>query len=124
MADAFEQSSRHLRERLAPVVARVTARHRDAPLVPREPRAAKGVWFTVAADDGSPLVLVSAHAGAVNFLLGQRGFLHFRDTATIPPDRLLTWFEDTLDAALAGGLQVQGNRATLQTRRGPVALAQ
>jgi hypothetical protein len=124
MVDAFEHSSRRVRERLAPVVARVTARHRAVPLALREPSAPMAVWFTVHDDEGSPLVLVSAHADAVNFLLGKRGFLYYRDTASTPPERLVTWFEETLDAALSGGLHVHdGDRATLQTRSGPVALA-
>jgi hypothetical protein len=123
MADAFEHASCRVREHLAPAVARVTARHRDAPLALREPPAPMGVWFTIHDRDGSPLVLVSAHADAVNFLLGKRGFLYYRDTATTSLAGLVAWFEETLDAALAGGLHVDGDRATLQTRSGPVALA-
>jgi hypothetical protein len=124
MPDAFEHSSRRMREHLAPIVARVTARHGDEPIALREPPAPMAVWFTVHDADGSPLVLVSAHAGAVNFLLGKRGFLHFRDTASIPPEGLGAWFEETLDAALSGGLRIHGDRATLQTRSGPVPLTQ
>jgi hypothetical protein len=122
MADAFEHASRRVREHLAPCVARVTARHHDAPLALCEPPAAMAVWFTIHDRDGSPLVLVSAHADAVNFLLGKRGFLYYRDTATTSVAGLVTWFEETLDAALGGGLHVDGDRATLHTRSGPVAL--
>jgi hypothetical protein len=122
MADVFEHASRRVREHLAPCVARVTARHRDAPLALCEPPAPMGVWFAIHDGEGSPLVLVSAHADAVNFLLGKRGFLYYRETATTPLDRLVTWFEETLDAALSGGLHVDGDRATLQTRSGPVPL--
>lgn len=123
MSEPFEQSSRRMRERLAPIVERVVARHRGEPIPLREPTAPMGVWFTIHDEAGAPLVLVSAHASAVNFLLGKRGFLHFRDTASMPPERLSSWFEDVLDGALAGGLQVDGDRATLQTRSGTIALA-
>jgi hypothetical protein len=82
VSDPFEQSSRRVRERLAPIVDRVVVRHR-----------------------------------------GERGFLHFRDTASMPPEGLSSWFEDVLDGALAGGLRVEGDRATLQTRSGAIPLA-
>jgi hypothetical protein len=120
--EPFEQTSRHIRERLAPVVERVVARHRDTPLALREPRAPMGVWFTLSDHDGAPLVLVSAHATAVNFLLGKRGFLLFRHTASLSADGLVTWFEDVLDGVLGGGLDVDGDQATLTTRSGTVVL--
>jgi hypothetical protein len=120
--DAFEQTSRLVRERLAPIAQRVVARHRETPLVLREPSAPMGVWFTVADTDGAPLVLVSAHASAVHFLLGKRGFLLFRHTASAPPEALAAWFEDVLDGALAGGLVVEGEHATLTTRAGTLQL--
>lgn len=123
MPESFEQTSRELRERLAPIAEQVVARHREAPLVLREPTAPMGVWFTLSDPAGAPLVLVSAHASAVNFLLGKRGFLLFRHTASAPHEALATWFEDILDAALSGGLQVEGDRATLTTRTGTLELA-
>src|SRR4051794_3599418 len=123
MVDGFEHASRRVREQLAPIVARVCARHRDAPIALTEPAAPMAVWFAVHDDDGSPLALVSAHAGAVHFLLGKRGFLHYRDTASTSPDGLGAWFEETLDAVLSGGLHVHGDGATLRTRSGSVALA-
>lgn len=122
MPEELEQSSRDLRERLAPVVERVVARHRDEPIALREPAAPMGVWFTLADDDGAPLVLVSAHARAITFLLGRRGFLLSRDTASLPDGTVLTWFEDVLDAALGGGLRVDGETATLHTRAGALTL--
>jgi hypothetical protein len=121
--EPFEQSSRHIRERLAPIAQRVVARHRDTPLVLREPSAPMGVWFTLSDLAGAPLLLVSAHASAVNFLLGQRGFLLVRHTASAPHEALATWFEEILDAALSGGLHVDGDRATLTTRSGTLVLA-
>jgi hypothetical protein len=120
--ESFEQSSRQLRERLAPIVVRVIARHRDQPVELREPRAAMGVWFTLGDETGAPLVLVSAHAKAINFLLGRRGFLHHRDTASTPIEGLMTWFEDVLDGTLAGGLRVDGDSATLTTRSATIVL--
>jgi hypothetical protein len=122
MPEDLEQSSRELRQRLAPVVERTVARHRDAPVELREPAAPMGVWFTLADEDGTPLVLVSAHARAITFLLGRRGFLLSRDTASLPDGTVLTWFEDVLDAALGGGLEVDGDRATLRTRGGTLTL--
>jgi hypothetical protein len=121
--EPFEQTSRQLRERLAPVAQRVVARHRDAPLVLREPSAPMGVWFTLSDPVGAPLVLVSAHASAVNFLLGRRGFLLFHHTASAPHEALATWFEEILDGVLSGGLHVEGDRATLTTRSGTHVLA-
>ena len=123
MPDAFEQSSRRVREALAPIVERVVARHRETPVALREPATPMGVWFTLAGDDGTPLALVSAHASAVNFLLGKRGFLLFRDTASHSTEHLATWFEDVLDAVLGGGLAVEGDQATLKTRGGTITLA-
>lgn len=124
MADGFEQESRGLRERLVPIVVRVLERHGRQPAGIAEPRAARGVWFTLRDDHGVPLVLVSAHADSVNFLLGKRGFLHFRDTTSMTHTALTAWFEDVLDGALAGGLEVHGDgSATLRTRSGEVALA-
>lgn len=122
MSEPFEQASRRIRERLAPVAQRVVARHRAAPLALSEPSAPMGVWFTLSDPAGAPLVLVSAHASAVNFLLGRRGFLLFRHTASAPSDALAAWFEDVLDGALAGGLDAEGDRATLTTRSGTVVL--
>lgn len=122
MPERFEQSSRELRERLAPVVERTVARHRAVAVELREPVAPMGVWFTLADDAGAPLVLVSAHARAITFLLGKRGFLLSRDTASLPQETVLTWFEDVLDAALGGGLAVDGARATLRTRGGTLTL--
>jgi hypothetical protein len=122
MPEEFEQSSRALRERLAPVVERCVARHRDEPIALREPAAPMGVWFTLADDGGAPLVLVSAHARAITVLLGKRGFLLSRDTASLPHETVLTWFEDVLDAALGGGLEVDGEQATLRTRAGTLTL--
>jgi hypothetical protein len=82
------------------------------------------VWFTLEDVDGAPLVLVSAHADGVSFLLGRRGFLHHRDTASMSPDGLLGWFEEVLDGALGGGLRVHDDRtATLRTRGGEIALS-
>jgi hypothetical protein len=120
--EPFEQSSRRVREHLAPIVERVVARHRDTPVDLREPATPKGVWFTLADHSGTPLVLVSAHATAVHFLLGKRGFLHFRETATLSAEGLATWFEDVLDGVLAGGLRVDGDEATLTTRSGTIPL--
>ncbi|HWH94282.1 MAG TPA: hypothetical protein VNT03_10515 [Baekduia sp.] len=124
MVDGFEHASRSLRDRLAPVVERVLARHGRQPVGLREPRAAMAVWFTLHDDAGAPLVLVSAHARAVNFLLGRRGYLHFRDTASVTQENLISWFEEVLDGALGGGLEEhEDNRATLRTRSGTIALA-
>lgn len=122
MPEEFEQSSRELRERLMPIVERTVARHRAAPVALREPAAPMGVWFTLADDAGAPLVLVSAHARAITFLLGKRGFLLSRETASLPAETVLTWFEDVLDAALGGGLEVNGAQATLRTRDGTLTL--
>ncbi|WP_445148561.1 hypothetical protein [Baekduia sp. Peel2402] len=122
MPERFEQSSRELRERLAPVVEQTVARHRDETINLREPNAPMGVWFTLADDTGAPLILVSAHARGITFLLGKRGFLLSRDTASLPEDIMLIWFEDVLDAALAGGLEVDGDQATLSTRAGVLPL--
>lgn len=122
MTEEFEQSSRELRERLAPVVEQTVARHRAVAVDLREPVAPMGVWFTLADDVGAPLVLVSAHARAITFLLGKRGFLLSRDTASLPEETVLTWFEDVLDAALDGGLEVDGAHATLRTRGGTLTL--
>jgi hypothetical protein len=122
MPEEFEQSSRELRERLAPVVERTVARHRGTSIELREPAAPMGVWFTLADDDGKPLVLVSAHARAITILLGKRGHLLSRDTASMPEETVLTWFEDVLDAALGGGLEVDGDQATLRTRGGTLRL--
>jgi hypothetical protein len=122
MSEEFEHSSRELRARLAPVVHRTVARHRDEPVVVREPNAPMGVWFTLADATGAPLVLVSAHARAITFLLGKRGFLVSRDTASLPEHTVLIWFEEILDAALGGGLRVDGETAALHTRAGVLAL--
>lgn len=122
MPERFEQSSRELRERLAPVVEGTVARHRDETIILREPNAPMGVWFTLADDVGAPLILVSAHARGITFLLGKRGFLLSRDTASLPEEIMLIWFEDVLDAALAGGLEVDGDQATLSTRTGVLTL--
>jgi hypothetical protein len=122
MPETFEQSSRELRERLAPVVERCVARHRDEAVALREPNAPMGVWFTLADAAGAPLVLVSAHARGVTFLLGKRGFLLSRDTASMPEETVEQWFEDVLDAALGGGLEVDGDQATLRTRAGVLTL--
>jgi hypothetical protein len=122
MPEGFEQSSRALRERLRPVVERTVARHRDEPVVLREPAAPMGVWFTLSDHTGAPLVLVSAHARAITFLLGKRGHLLSRDTASLPDEAVLTWFEDVLDATLGGGLRVDGDHATLHTRAGLLTL--
>jgi hypothetical protein len=124
MADGFDDASRRLRARLAPVVERVLARHGRRPAQLPEPPSAMAVWFALDDGDGAPLVLVSAHAGGVSFLLGRHGFLHHRDTASMSPDGLLRWFEDVLDAALGGGLRVHDDRtATLRTRTGDIALS-
>jgi hypothetical protein len=122
MTEELEQSSRELRERLAPVVERTVARHRDTSVELREPAAPMGVWFTLADDAGAPLILVSAHARAITFLLGKRGFVLSRETASLPAEAVLTWFEDVLDAALGGGLEIDGGRATLRTRGGTLPL--
>ncbi|HET6509590.1 MAG TPA: hypothetical protein VFG42_22525 [Baekduia sp.] len=122
MPEEFEQSSRELRARLAPVVERTVARHRDASIELREPGAPMGVWFTLSDEAGAPLVLVSAHARAITLLLGKRGFLLSRDTASLPEEAVLTWLEDVLDAALGGGLEVDGDHATLRTRGGALTL--
>lgn len=122
MPERFEQSSRELRARLAPVVENTVARHRDEAINLREPNAPMGVWFTLADDAGAPLILVSAHARGITFLLGKRGFLLSRDTASLPEDIMVVWFEDVLDAALAGGLEVDGDAATLHTRAGVLTL--
>jgi hypothetical protein len=122
MPERFAQSSRALRARLAPVVERVVVRHRDEPPALREPSAPMGVWFTLADADGAPLVLVSAHERAITFLLGKRGFLLSREVAALTDDVVLEWFEDVLDAALAGGLVVDGDQATLRTRAGVLTL--
>jgi hypothetical protein len=122
MPERFEQSSRELRERLAPVVERCVARHREEPVALREPNAPMGVWFTLADETGAPLVLVSAHARGITFLLGKRGFLLSRDTASMPDGTVEQWFEDVLDAALAGGLEIEGDQATLSTRGGVLTL--
>jgi hypothetical protein len=121
--EPFEQASRRVREALAPIVERVVAHHRDTPVDLREPSVPMGVWFTVPDDAGQPLALVSAHASAVNFLLGKRGFLLFRDTASHSTESLARWFEDVLDGVLGGGLEVEGDRATLTTRSGTITLA-
>jgi hypothetical protein len=121
--EPFEHSSRRLRATLAPIVERVVARHRDTPVELREPATPRGVWFTVPDDAGQPLALVSAHASAVNFLLGKRGFPLFRDTASHSAESLERWFEDVLDGVLGGGLDVDGDRATLTTRGGTITLA-
>jgi hypothetical protein len=124
VAEPFEHASRAVRERLAPIVERVVARHRDAPVPLREPGNPMGVWFTIPdAETGAPLALVSAHASAVTFLLGKRGFLHSRDTATLTGAALERWFEDILDGVLGGGLSIDGDRATLTTRQGEIDLA-
>ena len=123
MADRFAHESRRVRDRLEPAVARVLVRHAREPLRLREPAAATAPWFTLHDVDGAPLVLVSAHAGAVNLLLGQRGFLATRQTASTPPDHLVDWFETMLDGALGGGLVDHGDgRATLRTRQGAISL--
>lgn len=122
MSEELEQTSRELRERLAPVVHRTVARHRDEPVDLREPRAPMGVWFTLADAAGAPLVLVSAHARAITFLLGRRGFLLSRETAAMPAETVLPWFEDVLDSVLGGGLEVDGDQATLRTRGGTLTL--
>lgn len=122
MPERFEQSSRELRARLAPVVERCVARHRDEPVVLREPNAPMGVWFTLADAAGAPLILASAHARGITFLLGKRGFLLSRDTASMADGAVEQWFEDVLDAALAGGLAVDGDQATLRTRGGLLTL--
>ena len=118
LSEPFEQASHRLRQALAPVAERVVARHRGTPLPLSEPASPTGVWFTVPDEHGQPLALVSAHASAINFLLGKRGFLLFRDTASHTAEGLAAWFEEILDAVLAGGLKVDGDRATLTTRRG------
>ena len=124
MAEGFDEDSRRLRGRLAPIVTRVLARHGREPVALEEPRAPRGVWFTLHDDDGAPLVLVSAHAESVNFLVGRRGFLHVRQTASLAPDGLVAWFEEVLDGALAGGLvEHDDGSATLRTRRREIALA-
>jgi hypothetical protein len=124
MADGFDDASRDVRERLAPVVGRVLARHGRPPVALAEPRSAMAVWFALDDGAGTPLVLVCANADGVSFLLGRRGFLHHRDTASLPADGLLRWFEDVLDGALRGGLQVHDDAtATLRTRSGAVALS-
>ena len=122
MPERFEQSSRELRQRLSPVVERCVARHRQEPVTLREPNAPMGVWFTLSDDAGAPLVLVSAHARGITFLLGKRGFLLSRDTASMPDGTAERWFEDVLDAALSGGLEVDGDQATLSTRGGVLTL--
>jgi hypothetical protein len=123
MGDDFDHASRALRSLLAPVVDRVVARHRGAAPPLDEPRAARAVWFTLHDGHGAPLVLVSAHAESVSFLLGRRGFLHLRQVASTTPERLVAWFEEVLDAALSGGLVVHSDgTATLRTRGGPIAL--
>lgn len=116
MPEMFEQSSRELRARLAPVIHRCVARHRDEPVVLREPDAPMGVWFTLADEHGAPLVLVSAHARGITFLLGKRGYLLSRDTASLPDGTVEKWFEEVLDAVLGGGLAVEGDQALLRTR--------
>lgn len=122
MPERFEQSSRELRARLAPVVERAVGRHRDEAIMLREPNAPMGVWFTLADDNGAPLILVSAHARGITFLLGKRGFLLSRDTASLSEETMVVWFEDVLDAVLSGGLDVEGDQATLSTRGGVLTL--
>jgi hypothetical protein len=122
MPERFERSSRELRERLAPVVESTVARHSDEPVALREPNAPMGVWFTLSDDGGAPLVLVSAHERAITFLLGKRGFLLSRDITPLADVDVVAWFEDVLDAALSGGLEVDGDRATLRTRSGLLTL--
>jgi hypothetical protein len=122
MPERFEQSSRELRARLAPVVERCVARHRDEAITLREPNAPMGVWFTLSDPVGAPLILVSAHARGITFLLGKRGFLLSRDTASLSEAIMVAWFEEVLDAALSGGLEVDGDQATLTTRGGVLTL--
>jgi hypothetical protein len=124
MPDSFARESRSVRHRLAPVVERVLERHGRQPPPLADPPAPTAPWFTVHDASGAPLVLVSAHAHAVNFLLGKRGFVYVRPTAAVPSDHLASWFEEVLDGALSGGLVVHGDgeRATLQTRSGAITL--
>jgi hypothetical protein len=123
-ADAFDEASRRLRAALAPVVDRVLHRHGRPPVFLDEPRSARAVWFTLPDEHGAPLVLVAAHADGVDFLLGRRGFLHVRDTASTSHDGLVAWFEDVLDGALAGGLDVHDDgSASLRTASGQIRLS-
>ena len=124
MPDRFAKESRSVRHQLAPVVERVLERHGRQPPPLAEPAGPTAPWFTLHDASGAPLVLVSAHAGAVNFLLGKRGFVHVRPIAAVPPDHLESWFEDVLDGALSGGLVEHGDgeRATLRTRTGAITL--
>ena len=113
-----------LRAALAPVVARVLRRHGRAPVALAEPSGADAPWFSLADDAGAPLVLVAAHDHHVHFLLGKRGFLTSRHWVEAELDALARWFEDVLDGALGGGLEVHpgGTTATLRTRSGAIPL--
>jgi hypothetical protein len=125
MGDPLEHESRRIRDALAPVVARVLRRHGREPLPLAEPSRADAPWFTLADEAGAPLVLVAAHGRHVQLLLGRRGFLASRHWVETELDALARWFEDVLDAALGGGLEVHdgGTTATLRTRSGAIALS-
>jgi hypothetical protein len=120
-----EPESRRIRDALAPVVARVLRRHGREPIALAEPAGANAPWFSLADDAGAPLVLVAAHGHHVHFLLGKRGFLTSRLWVEAELDALARWFEDVLDGALGGGLEVHdgGATATLRTRHGAIALS-
>jgi hypothetical protein len=123
MAEPTSDSHR-IRAALAPVVARVLRRHGREPVALPEPADANAPWFSLADDAGAPLVLVAAHDHHVHFLLGRRGFMASRHWVEAELDALARWFEDVLDGALAGGLEVHdgGATATLRTRSGAIAL--
>jgi hypothetical protein len=125
MADPFEHESRRIRSALAPIVTSVLDRHGREPIALAEPESANAPWFTLADEAGAPLVLVAAHGHHVHFLLGRRGFLTSRHWVEAELDALARWFEDVLDGALAGGLEVHdgGTTATLRTRSGAIALS-
>jgi hypothetical protein len=120
-----EHESRRIRGALAPIVTRVLRRHGREPIALAEPESGSAPWFTLADDAGAPLVLVAAHGHHVHFLLGKRGFLTSRHWVEAELDALAGWFEDVLDGALAGGLEVHdgGATATLRTRSGAIALS-
>jgi hypothetical protein len=125
MGDPLEHDARRIRDALAPVVARVLRRHGREPIPLAEPSRADAPWFSLADDAGAPLVLVAAQGRHVHFLLGRRGYLASRHWVEAELDALARWFEDVLDGALAGGLEVHdgGATATLRTRSGAIPLS-
>jgi hypothetical protein len=122
---SYEPESHRIRAALAPVVARVLRRHGREPVKLAEPANASAPWFSLKDDAGAPLVLVAAHDHHVHCLLGRRGFVASRHWVEAEIDALAHWFEDVLDAALGGGLEVHagGTTATLRTRSGAIPLS-